>query len=879
VLLIAEPGMGKTATLVELGRRASEAGADRWFGRCIEDEGAPAFWPWTQVMRACQASRGEAELRELMNTSAADMAEAMPVIRQWIADLPEAPMIEQTSARFRFFDAVTQFLRRAAEKKPVVLLFDDLQRADQPTLRLLSFVARQVDAGRLMIAASFRPVAAQSSSVREQLTAFIQEVPATCVELDGLDRGDVGAFVELRTGRQPPADLITRLHDLTAGNPLFLEHILHGCETTGQTDSAVDWRRLLNRPEAPGLTGAIARVLGDLDAASRGVLGTAAVLGTEFTVSRLTPLTDQDASGVLSLLAMAKATGILREAAVDPGSYYFTHVLIRDALYSALPLHERARVHGRAAAVLEASGIVTEEMLSELAHHFYQAWPAYDDGKALEYTVRAAETAEKRLAYEEAAVLFERALRILAASPRPEPAYRVRLLLKKGEALSHAAEAEKARVDFLAAVQLARQLGAYDVFATAVTMIAQLPELGDVDTERVSLLQEALAMLAEHDSRRPYLSALLAKSLTWGPHAIQRRELALQAAADARQLRDPLLQANTLHQCGLALAEPAHLATRESIAKDLLRLGQVHGDHRTLWHAATAHVQNALERGDFAGVDRAIGTIEALAGDAREPLYRWYLALFRAMRRYVSGDLRTAEGFALQALHLGACVGESAARAAYCMQVVGWLRIMNRSAECEVLMREMTHRYPAWTAWRLQLAFAECDQGRPELAKQSLTEVMDDPQLIHHPYRLALLCSVAELCCFYGTQEMARALYAEIEPYSDLWGNSGFGVNTFGPVHRFLGMLAVRMRDLDAAEFHLDRALASSDKAGSATFTSLTCVIYAKAALKRGGTRSAQRAGELLSRAETLNVRHGLDGLSIAVRALAGRSGISLSLR
>jgi len=205
--------------------------------------------------------------------------------------------------------------------------------------------------------------------------------------------------------------------------------------------------------------------------------------------------------------------------------------------------------------------------------------------------------------------------------------------------------------------------------------------------------------------------------------------------------------------------------------------------------------------------------------------------------------------------------------------------MLNRSAEGEVLVREMTHRYPSSIGWRLQLAGAEADRGRPELARQTLKQIQDDPRLLdgpdNDPYKLALHCSMAEVCCYFGTKEMAGVLYDLVKPYSHLWGNSGFGLNTFGPVQRNLGMLALRMDDLALAEAHLDQALASCDKAGSATFMSLTCLTYAKVALKRGGAGGQRRAGELLSQAESLNVRWGLDGLSVAVRLMADRAGIA----
>ncbi|HVW26564.1 MAG TPA: AAA family ATPase [Polyangiaceae bacterium] len=876
LLLIGEAGMGKTTTLVEFACRATEAGADAWSGRCLGDEGAPAFWPWTQIIRACGVARGRGELRRLMGVNASDIVQGIPAIRQWVGDVPEAPDIDQASARFRFFDAVSVFLTRAAEAKPVVVLFDDLQRADQPSLRLLSFVLRSIDTSRLMVVLSIRPAATQPADVQERLAALFSEVPATGVELPAFEPSELRRVLELRTGRSAPDAIVTKLHQLTGGSPLFLQQMLHGWETGNRPDDVSEWQTLLARADARSLSSAIARVLGDLDAPTRRWLRLASVLGTEFTLSRLSALSEQDTAWLLPGLTAAKAAGVVRETPSGSGTYAFTHVLIREALYSALPLEERSSLHARAGLTLEASFVPSDAVLSELAHHFGLAWPAHDGGRALKYTIRAAEMAEHRLAYEEAVALYDRALTISGATGASNPKDRLHLVFKKGEASSHAAEAEKARAVLVSAARLSRELRAWDAFADAVSLIARLPELCDFDEEKIALLREALRELPDGDSRRPLLSAMLAKCLTYGLDPEERTVLALGSIEDAKGLEDPLARANVWHECQLALAEPIHLATRERIADELAHLGQTQTDHRVRWHWATAHLQNALERGDFLGVDRAIGTVEGLANQAREPLYRWHVALFRAMRSYVAGDIREAERFAVEALHRGACVGENAARNAYCMQVAGWLRIMARLDECEALVRDMNLRYPTLTGWRIQLAAVEAEAGRPDLVRQLLADASRDPRLLHDPFTLGMLCGLSELCSYYGNAEMARSLYARMLPHASLWGNSGFGLNTFGPVQRNLGMLALRMGDLDAADTHLERALAITEAAQSLTFTSLTCLQLARAQLKRGTEVHRRRAADSLAHAELINHRCGFSGLSAIARIIAERARLAL---
>jgi DNA-binding winged helix-turn-helix (wHTH) protein len=877
VLLAGEPGIGKTRTLLELARRAVAAGADAWFGRCLEDEGTPAFWPWTQILRDGERDRGVAPLLALMGHGAADIAEGIPELRQSLPDLPEAPPIDQRSARFRFFDSMSIFLKRAAHERPLVLLFDDLQRADRPTLRLLSFVARQLDTARVLIVASLRPMASQAEGAKDTLTGLVQDLPAACLTLEGLDRTEVDHYVELRTGRRAPEAIVDRLLELTAGNPLFLQHVLQSRPTNDELDDPNTWDELLLGAQALGLSGAIARLLSALDEPCRYVLGVASILGTEFTLGRVVQLLETDAGSVLARLATAKAAGVVRETSETVGGFRFNHLLLRNALYEQLEVNERARLHARAGLMLETGGPASYATVSELAHHFGQAWPTHDAGKALHYALIGAEAAKQRLAYEEAAAHLDRGLQYLANGALiSDLRLRMQLLLGKGEALTHAAEVVKARAPLFEAVSLARELGATDALARAATLIARLPESGNVDWEAIGILREALAELPQEDPQRPFLLALLAKSTTYCEESAARAALVFHALEQSKCLEDPKLRSETLHQCHRALAEPQHLGEREAIADELLRLSQVHGDNRILWHASTAQVQNCLERGDFVGVGHAIAALEGLAVHAREPVFRWNVASFRAMRSYVAGEIVEAEHYARAALQMGTCVGPESARKFYASQVVGWFRITGRIAEADALAREMTVRFPTVVGWRIVLACVEADQGRPELARRTLATLMEKPSALHDPFALAMLAPLSELCAYLGTADMARTLYKLVLPFGQLWGNVDIGLNTYGPMARHLGMLAARAGEIEVAQSHLEDALARSEAASSPTFTSLTCLVYARAALKHGSVQMRRRAAELLKSAESINQRHGFRGLSTAARMVAERAGLPL---
>ena len=151
-----EPGIGKTRVADELATYASLRGAQVLWGRCYESEGAPVYWPWVQVIRSYVHERDDATLRSEMGTGAADIAQVVSNIHDRLPGLPSPPALEPEQARFRLFDSVATFLKNAARNQPLVLILDDLHSADEPSLRLLQFLARELRGAPLLVLATYR---------------------------------------------------------------------------------------------------------------------------------------------------------------------------------------------------------------------------------------------------------------------------------------------------------------------------------------------------------------------------------------------------------------------------------------------------------------------------------------------------------------------------------------------------------------------------------------------------------------------------------------------------------------------------------------------------------------------------------------------------
>src|SRR6516225_8830937 len=158
------------------------------------------------------------------------------------------------------------------------------------------------------------------------------------------------------------------------------------------------------------------------------------------------------AGELLDSLEEAIAAGLVAAVPGAPGRLRFSHALIRDTLYEAIPAGQRLRLHQQAGEALEAFYRPDlDPHLAELARHVGEA------GKAVGYAERAGHRALALLAYEEAARLFKMALAAFTlARPPGQDQARCRLLLALGDALTKIGEREAAREELLRAAGIAR---------------------------------------------------------------------------------------------------------------------------------------------------------------------------------------------------------------------------------------------------------------------------------------------------------------------------------------------------------------------------------------------------------------------------------------
>jgi DNA-binding winged helix-turn-helix (wHTH) protein/hemoglobin-like flavoprotein len=390
-LVTGEAGIGKSV-LVERFAREQEARAQVHIARCSEADGVPALWPWEQLVRALDAPV-PAELQPIIGVGA-------------VADEP--------SAKFRLYDGCARFFLEQAKARPLLLVIEDLQLADAESVALLSHLAPRIRNAPIGLIVTTRDAGTVLAG-------------ATVIALEGFEAREVAQFFERQTGTAPAPQTAVSLQQWTGGNPLFLSHLVHLTEESGEGSRSARLPRALRE--------AVDQTVEVLSSPAKAVLETAAVAGVEFRLVVLAQAMGTVPADLLDALGEALEHRLVRRVIERVDAFAFVHGVVRDALYAQLPLGERARRHVAIGDALESvyAASKTEQRVEELAHHFLRAAAAGRADQAVMYASLAGDHAVARAAFEHATTFYKSALDALALASDPQD--RGKLLVRLGSAL------------------------------------------------------------------------------------------------------------------------------------------------------------------------------------------------------------------------------------------------------------------------------------------------------------------------------------------------------------------------------------------------------------------------------------------------------------
>ena len=864
VLVAGEPGIGKSRLAGEFATRAREQGARVLSGRCWEAGGAPAYWPWVQSLRAYLRDAGAEAVRAQLGTGAGVIAQMLPELREIVPDLPPPPSLESEGARFRLFDATATFLRNAAGATPLVLVLDDLQAADTPSLLLLQFLAGAVADARILVVGAYREVDLRGDHpLRATLAELSRHDTTRRLTLGGLTELDVSRFIALTTEVDAAEPLAAAIHDRTEGNPLFVDEVVRLLAAQGRLVGLED----AGRPAIPPtVREVIAQRLAHLPEACTDLLMRAAVVGREFSLLTLGRVAGDEP---LDVLDPALAAHVVVEVPEVRGRLRFSHGLIRDALYEELPPGRRSRTHRRIGEVLERVYAPDPEThAAELAYHFFEGAQSGDADKALRYAIVAGDRAGASLAYEEAVRLYRMGLELLDGLDAVDEQVRCDLLLAVGDAEMRAGDGDRAKESFWRAAEIARREQLRERLARAALGYGGrfVWSRAGSDSRLVPLLEEALAAVEPGDSGvRARLLARLAGAFRDPPFRDRAAALSHEAVAVARRQGDPAALAYALDGRHVVIWGPDAREERAAIVAELAELVDEAADEERAFQGHFWRLEAALELGDLTEVRAELGAATRIAQRLKQPAQLWYVAVTEALLALLVGSFGEAEGLIERALGLGQRAQSWEALAYYRMQMYALRSAQGRLEELEATIVRSLEEYPGYPIFRCVLAALYDELGR-ELECASAFETLAADDFVALPrdeewlYGMTLL---APVCASLGDERRAGLLYGLLAPYGDRNALSVPDVAA-GAVARSLGVLAAATGRREEASGHYEDALAMNERIGALPWLARTRHDYGRMLQ----AHDADRAGELLR--EAVDLYRTLGMTSWALRAGQG---------
>jgi DNA-binding winged helix-turn-helix (wHTH) protein len=847
VFVSSEAGGGKTHLLEEFARRAAVTHLSVYSGWCWEGEGAEPYWPWVPILRALIATRSPEELREQMGSSALDIARVIPNLREKLPELPESPPVQSDQERFRLFDSITCFLRRVSSNDGTqILVLDDLQWADAPSLRLIEFLAHEMADAPILVVGAYREDEVERP-LSETLGVLARRALFEQLSLKGLSSPEIAQILRVNGSDEPSEELISAVAEKTDGNPFLVTEIAQliksqpGAFKTGEKGSGT-----FSLPQ--GVTAVVQRRLAMLPPKAHRVLAVAAVIGQEFSREVLFQTLEEELR--LQPLAEALRSSIVTEVPEALGRYRFTHALVSEALYEEIETFDRARIHRRVGAVLEQmQGMSPTANLAEIAFHYSEGASPEDFEKAIVFSKRAGERAVEQLAWEEASTHFRDALEMLEQREARTADERCQLLLATAESERRAGNLTRAREACTRAAELAHRFELPEVLARAALGV-QTPFCilsGSVDTVEVSLLEDALRFHTDPQSlTRARLLSRLAIAKYWSDDSELGFALTEEAVGIARNSGDPSALAEALSARIYAYSRPDFVDRQLDLENEIARLAYESGDLNLIFLAMVYRSEELLLRGDTQGMNRDLSELVRVAEELRQPPEREFVRIIRSTRLLIEGRVTESATVGKEALHLGAIGGDMSYQLARMLHRYSVFYEQRKLETLEDEVRHLAETLRPGSLWFCALAnlcgeIGKEDESRnlfDSLAAQEFSAVGPDFGWTVSLYHLA------ETCVRLRDSNNAAVLYRQLRPHDGHFVAFSW-IAFHGPVSRCLALLAATAGlDREALD-HFEAAIHSCQTLGARLWTARVQCDYARFLMERGQPSDREKALEL----------------------------------
>ena len=785
LMVSGDAGIGKTAVLGALiGQAGSEALVLQ--ATCWGGDGTPPYWPWSQVLRAS-------------GLAVTELGEA-----GWLLDTTAGPATSSTvtaaDAQFRLFESVSRSLRALAGARPLLVVLDDLQWSDEPSLRLLGFLARTLTTSRVLLLGAYRD--GEASDQLRELAGRAQQLP-----LAALAPADVEAMVAVIAGPAVAARVSGQMWRRSGGNPFFVRELTRLLVAQGS------WQDHVHIPA--GIAEILRRRLARLSTDCVRLLDWAAVAGRDIDLGLLVRCgavrSEIDGERVLE---EARRAGVVEVA--DGGSR-FTHDLYRETVLEGLSPSTRAEINLAVGRALQARSANAARIAAHLIAAGAQARQA-----AIDYSIRAARVATARLGHDDACLHYLRALHVLEGFGSVAPVdERVALLLELAAALERSGQSEQAGQRYRLAADTARARGDAATLAHAALGLHALGHRsGGESVEVLDLLRAAARLLGESNGSltlQSRVAAALAREMRHGTIRAPDAETT-RMAARAVDLATAAGNNHAVAVAKLALQDsmwrPGTAVERLPVIGDMLAAAMSSGDADLVAEARLLRAAALIELGDPAG--RAeLSTYISLAEGLGHARGRWGALTRRATLAQLAGRADEAAQLGEQALQLGRAIGEPDAMACFCTS--RWSLVALGVPEPDL---ELAPFDPLWPMFPVFKAWPPAARGDVRAARAALGDfsVLD----IVESTGTEGLAAAAVVFAVAGNTAQRSWTYQRLLPLAGSHVLVAGCASYHAAVDHHLGALAASLGNVSAAEAHFRAAVALHARLGAAGWARLS---------------------------------------------------------
>jgi pilus assembly protein CpaF len=425
LFLTGQPGIGASRLASEVAVEATSKGWLVLSGRCMDQNGA-VYAPFREVLVTAVAATTSKTLQEAAGDNGPLLSQLAPSLRQKVRGMAAAAEISADKLREQLFRAIFDFLTGVQAKRPLLIVLDDLQWADDATVLLLRDLAERVAGSHMVVIGTYW--SGELDSARPfgtVLSRLLRRRRAQRIELGPLSERDVEK-IAAGVAEAPLSPVqVMGIQAATEGNALFVEQsALYMAESESMLGGSAHVQASFTEEDlelAQSVRGLIGRRLERLSEPAQRMLVAAAVVGRDFEIGLLEAFGELSGHELREALEEATRGRFLLAGGLD--KYRFAHDLIRQRVLAVLPLPRLQAYHLAVADTLERIyGKSASERAAEIGHHLYQAGMAADPLRTAAFLGQAASNALSVGAFEEVLRLVETTLGLLPGDSMRERA-------------------------------------------------------------------------------------------------------------------------------------------------------------------------------------------------------------------------------------------------------------------------------------------------------------------------------------------------------------------------------------------------------------------------------------------------------------------------